>query len=238
MKTSSEKESKRPTFPLVLWCGLSLWFGCWFTSMVFGIPEDFLLLLLEGVALVLCGSITYFLRKRSKYTGIGFCIIFMLLGSMLWSVHCVNLNHQRLMLEQYESKDVLLRIDEDPSQGTFGSYAHVQVFDLETRVSLATVSLTLDSNDYHYGDELITQLHFSWPRTESLLRYYQQGIVGFATLGEFQPINSSSFGAVSELRNEFVDKINITVQEGYASVEAGALVQALIMGDRTNLFYP
>lgn len=236
MNATEENKPRRPTLPLVLWCGLSLWFGCWLACVVGGIPEGYMPLILEGVAFVLSGVFAVILRKRSNCSGIAFCVTFLLLGAMLWSVHCVNLNHQRLMLEQYESKDVLLRIDEDPSQGTFGSYAHVQVFDLETRVSLATVSLTLDSNDYHYGDELITQLHFSWPRTESLLRYYQQGIVGFATLGEFQPINSSSFGAVSELRNEFVDKINITVQEGYASVEAGALVQALIMGDRTNLF--
>lgn len=236
MNATEENKSRRPTLPLVLWCGLSLWFGCWFTSMVFGIPEDFLLLLLEGVALVLCGSITYFLRKRSKYTGIGFCIIFMLLGGMLWSVHCIHLYYQQTVLQQYDSKEVLLRIEEDPNQGSFGTYANAQVFDPATRASLATVSLTFNSDSFHYGDELVAKLTYSWPRAESQLKYYQQGIVGFATLLESQQSFSSSFAGISQIRNDFVSELDTLIGEGDVSAEAGALVQALIVGDRTNLF--
>lgn len=236
MNATEENKSRRPTLPLVLWCGLSLWFGCWLACVVGGIPEGYMPLILEGVAFVLSGVFAVILRKRSNCSGIAFCVTFLLLGAMLWSVHCVNLNHQRLMLEQYESKDVLLRIDEDPSQGTFGSYAHVQVFDLETRVSLATVSLTFNSDSFHYGDELVAKLTYSWPRAESQLKYYQQGIVGFATLLESQQSFSSSFAGISQIRNDFVSELDTLIGEGDVSAEAGALVQALIVGDRTNLF--
>ncbi len=236
MNATEENKSRRPTLPLVLWCGLSLWCGCWLACVVGGIPEGYIPLILEGVAFVLSGVFAVILRKRSNYSGIAFCVTFLFLGGMLWSVHCVNLDHQRLVLEQYESKDVLLRIEEDPSQGTFGTYAHVQVFDFDTRASLATVSLTFDSDDYHYGDELIAQLQYSLPRAESQLRYYQQGVVGFARIIESEQNFSSSFGVLSQYRSNFVHAINSFIQEGKACAEAGSLVQALIVGDRTNLF--
>ncbi len=194
MSSTVVHKAKRPSIPLVLWCGISFWSGCCLFSYGFGVPKDYLII---GVLVFLIAVSKYYSScfcsqhtkpSRSLLPALG------LLGGFVWNVECLSIDNQHALLDSKQNEKVLIRIEEDINQGLYSSYALAQIFDIKTRESLGFVSLNLNENSYGFGSEFQSALTYSWPREEVKLRYYQQGIAGFATLTEIDLASSSPLG--------------------------------------------
>lgn len=236
MSLDSVKESTRPAIPLVLWCGLSLWVGCWISSQILGVcRSDITLLGLLCLALG-AGVVLWFLQRNGRNCVIAACLLFLVLGGLLWNVNCLVVTHQQSELVKRTNTEVVVRIEEDPSSGLYGSYCTAQVFESNSHLSLGLVSLSFEEELFSYGDEIRAVLSYSRPRESSEVRSVQQGIACFASLESYTPLESSSLGIVAQVRNAFISQVDTCIKEQTSSREAGALIQALITGDRSELF--
>lgn len=236
MSSTVVHKAKRPSIPLVLWCGISFWCGCCLFSYGFGVPKDYLIIGVLVFLIVVVSIILLVFVRNAQNPVVVYCLLFGLLGGFVWNVECLSIDNQHALLDSKQNEKVLIRIEEDINQGLYSSYALAQIFDINTRESLGFVSLNLNEDSYGFGSEFQSALTYSWPREEVKLRYYQQGIAGFATLTEIDLASSSPLGFLASTRSNYVNEIDNLVNQGSVSSEAGALLQGLIVGDRTQLF--
>lgn len=236
MSSAVVHKAKRPSIPLVLWCGISFWCGCCLFSYGFGVPKDYLIIGVLVFLIVVVSIILLVFVRNAQNPVVVYCLLFGLLGGFVWNVECLSIDNQHALLDSKQNEKVLIRIEEDINQGLYSSYALAQIFDINTRESLGFVSLNLNEDSYGFGSEFQSALTYSWPREEVKLRYYQQGIAGFATLTEIDLASSSPLGFLASTRSNYVNEIDNLVNQGSVSSEAGALLQGLIVGDRTQLF--
>lgn len=236
MSSTVVHKAKRPSIPLVLWCGISFWCGCCLFSYGFGVPKDYLIIGVLVFLIVVVSIILLVFVRNAQNPVVVYCLLFGLLGGFVWNVECLSIDNQHALLDSKQNEKVLIRIEEDINQGLYSSYALAQIFDIKTRESLGFVSLNLNEDSYGFGSEFQSALTYSWPREEVKLRYYQQGIAGFATLTEIDLASSSPLGFLASTRSNYVNEIDNLVNQGSVSSEAGALLQGLIVGDRTQLF--
>lgn len=227
---------KRPSIPLLFWNACSLWLGCYIASNIIPEPRNLLTFVVPFLLCIFLIACFVFCLTTHKKTLIPTLGVFFLLGILIWNSNCLTLNNQRNMFEAVEENTVLLRVIEDPEQGTFGDTTTVEVKNPNSNNLIGIAYLYLNNLDFNYGDELLGSITFNEPKKSSLSYFNTKGIAGNITISEYEVVNSSKIGMLSHLRNSFSEKISNLIHEGIVSDDAGSLLQALIVGDRTQLF--
>ncbi|HJI81141.1 MAG TPA: DNA internalization-related competence protein ComEC/Rec2 [Eggerthellaceae bacterium] len=229
-------KDKRPSIPLLFWNACSLWLGCYIASYIIPYPRNQFTIIgpfLLSLFLIICFVFCLIKQKKTLIPTLG---IFFILGMLIWNSNCLTLNNQRNMLEAVEENTVLLRVIEDPEQGTFGDTTTVEVKNPNSNNLIGIAYLYLNNLDFNYGDELLGSIAFNEPKKSSLSYFNTKGIAGTIAISDYEIVGSSKIGMLSHLRNSFSEKISNLIHEGIISDYAGSLLQALIVGDRTQLF--
>lgn len=153
MSSAVVHKAKRPSIPLVLWCGISFWCGCCLFSYGFGVPKDYLIIGVLVFLIVVVSIILLVFVRNAQNPVVVYCLLFGLLGGFVWNVECLSIDNQHALLDSKQNEKVLIRIEEDINQGLYSSYALAQIFDINTRESLGFVSLNLNEDSYGFGSE-------------------------------------------------------------------------------------
>ena len=91
MSSTVVHKAKRPSIPLVLWCGISFWSGCCLFSYGFGVPKDYLII---GVLVFLIAVVSIILLvfvRNTQNPVVVYCLLFGLLGGFVWNVVLVSI---------------------------------------------------------------------------------------------------------------------------------------------------
>lgn len=232
--------AKRPSIPILLWCGLSLWLGCYVSS----IGTDYLdvYTFLACCILVLVVLLVVLIVCLRKKISLFLCVIsiFFLLGALLWSNQVLTLENQRLELQNISGNFFSFRITEDPAQGLYGSSVVAEV-SYQSKV-IGLVTLYLPHSQFKYGDEFRAQAQYSLPTDSQMKRCNTEGILATATIDSYDQGSGSFIGSVIQIRNIFTQRID--QQKSTSSDSSGeekdtesiALLKGLVLGDRSELF--
>lgn len=226
---------QRPSFSLVFWSACVLWLGCLAGEALCGFFGHVLVLCVTGIMAILLVFALVIFRCRTALHPFLIALLFFVLGAMLWGSYLFNLDEQRSLLAEGRSQVALVRIVTDPSESMFDSCATASIVLQDTKRSfLARIYGSED--ELVYGQEYLAHVSCSPPSESARASYDRKGIAVRASLSELREVPDSSFGFLSGFRKEFTQKIG-DVSLGYSrSFESAALLKALVVGDRTDLF--
>ena len=162
-------KGKRPSIPLLFWNACSLWLGCYIASYIIPYPRNQFTIIgpfLLSLFLIICFVFCLIKQKKTLIPTLG---KFFILGMLIWNSNCLTLNNQRNMLEAVEENTVLLRVIEDPEQGTFGDTTTVEVKTPNSNNLIGIAYLYLNNLDFNYGDELLGSIAFNEPKNPPCL---------------------------------------------------------------------
>lgn len=242
MKRSSSTEhlSSRPSLPPLLLAGAALWVGCLLesevlagrgvTGYVTGGVGVFASIALFGIAL-----------RRNRLLLPGVFALFFSLGLILSAVSLSALETQRASLIDLSGETFTLRVLDDASEGQFGSYCTAVAYPLnagfvERQFGGFKVRLNLDDNELTYGDEVQAHLTLKEPSDTAKASYDRKRIVFSCKLYKVQTLESSQLGVIARSRGSFAEQIVQLSEAMGLSNEAAYLTQALLLGNRSELF--
>lgn len=235
----------RPSLPLVLYCAAGIWLGCYF-GFVFREAFGGVALLGLSAALVLsCAVAGVALHRRGlpfavPCGAIGFAVF----GLLLTFSQGLYLDNMRTAGIDMSGETAVVRILEDPSVGQYGETVLAEIHFPDSGIQSRGLPMILEpkikvrirlSDDVSYGEEFCARVVLSEP-SETVKSYYDRnGIALVCRIYDKEPIAASSLGVLTHVRNEFAQHVtDLATLYGFEE-ESLALINALVVGDRTDL---
>lgn len=106
MSSAVVHKAKRPSIPLVLWCGISFWCGCCLFSYGFGVPKDYLIIGVLVFLIVVVSIILLVFVRNAQNPVVVYCLLFGLLGGFVWNVECLSIDNQHALLDSKQNEKV------------------------------------------------------------------------------------------------------------------------------------
>ena len=243
MTSFPEKENTvpRPAIPLLLQCAAALWLGClavgeWRSSLS---AEVCIVVIFPACFIV--GAAAYFLRNRIEIKRIFIWFAFFALGAMLVVASGQSLQHKRAVLSGLSSATCSVRILDDVSETAFGYQATALAWPLDAGLEERTfnswkVMLQLDDASLSYGDEFLAKVTFHAVDNDSLAYLDKRGIALRCSVSEVRNVQPSGLGILSGVRSDFSERIDRYLAAFRSNDDAKAVVKALVIGDRQDLF--
>ena len=220
----------RPAIPPVLICALSLWAGC---ALAFNLASSWTVsacIIISILALILAiVSATIMWRARSLLL-VSFLALGFFAGIMCGSASAAQLHTQQKSAAGEPSADFRFEAVEDGRAGLFGSTCAARTT-LSSGQSI-NVQLHFDKDAAlpSYGDVFEVHVSLAMPKPSQLERCWQQSIAAQATVQEMCPlVRHDMLGILLDVRSRAVSLL------GERAGEGGAVLQALLCGDRTAL---
>lgn len=240
MSLSHERSLSRPSIPLLLQCGVAFWLGCLLAEFL-----DYDLAFSAALCLILLCLLFAISRYSRKYRNsvqlLLLWTLFFFLGAILMSVSINGLHHKRDVLIGSDGATFAVRILEDPSKGSFGYSVPALITEpnsncVRKQLFSYKVLLNYEDGSFEYGDEFLAKVDLI-----SIDEHYQdyfdkKGIVARCTVSNLQPVYSSQFGLLSDLRLKFASSVSDYFDSDTANHDAVALIKALVVGNRQELF--
>ena len=98
------------------------------------------------------------------------------------------------------------------------------------------VMLNYESESFEYGDEFLAKVDISSIDEHYLDYFDKKGIVARCSVSDLRPVHSSQFGQLSELRLNFASSVSECLDFDTVNHDAVALIKALVVGNRQELF--
>lgn len=226
---------QRPSFSLVFWSACVLWLGCLAGEALCSFLDLVLVLGAAGTVVVLLISASVISRRHTVLCSLCVMLLFFALGTMLWGCYVFGLDQQRAMLADAGSQVGIVRVVTDPSESTFDSSATASIMLQDTK-RLFLARIYGNEDELIYGQEYQARVSCSLPSESARVSYDRKGIAVQASLSELCEVPDSRFGSLSSLRKDFTLKVDdVSLDHSYSS-ESVALLKALVVGDRTDLF--
>lgn len=240
MVLSHERPFPRPAIPLLLQCGVVFWLGCLLSWLL-----DYDVALSAGLSLVSLAFL--FATYRISYNGrSGFRLLlawalFFFLGATLMSVSINGLHHKREVLAGSDGAIFAVRILEDPTRGSFGYSVPALIVEpnsdfIRKQLYSYKVMLNYESGSFEYCDEFLAKVDISSIDEHYLDYFDKKGIVARCSVSDLRPVHSSQFGQLSELRLNFASSVSECLDFDTVNHDAVALIKALVVGNRQELF--
>lgn len=225
----------RPSFSLIFWGACVLWLGCLVGEMLCASFVPVLVMCVMGIVAVLLISLSVISRRHIVLRSLCVMMLFFVLGVMLWCSYLFNLDQQRAMLAEVGTQVAIVRVVTDPSESMFDSSATASIMLRDTERSFLA-RIYGNEDELIYGQEYQARVSCSLPSESARVSYNRKGIAVQANLSELCEVPDSHFGSLSGLRKDFTLKVDdVSLDHSYSS-ESVALLKALVVGDRTDLF--
>lgn len=240
MVLSHERPFPRPAIPLLLQCGVVFWLGCLLSWLL-----DYDVALSAGLSLVSLAFLfaTYRIscNGRSGFRLLLAWALFFFLGATLMSVSINGLHHKREVLVGSDGAIFAVRILEDPTRGSFGYSVPALIIEpnsdfIRKQLYSYKVMLNYESGSFEYGDEFLAKVDISSIDEHYLDYFDRKGIVARCSVSDLRPVHSSQFGQLSELRLNFASSVSEYLDFDTVNHDAVALIKALVVGNRQELF--
>lgn len=235
-----DRSLPRPAIPLLLQCGVAFWLGCLLSeSLKYDAALSVALCSLS--LLVLFAFYRMLHESRSGIRLLAVWVLFLFLGSILMSVSIYGVHHKRNAMMDLGEATCAVRILEDPSKGSFGYSVPALLTEpnvgfIQRQLSSCKVMLNYSDESLEYGDEFIAKVSFS-SFDERYVNYFDKnGIVARCSVSNLQSVCPSQLGLLSDLRLQFASAVSGFFDSDDINNDAVALIKALVVGDRRELF--
>lgn len=230
----------RPAIPLLLQCGLAFWLGCLLSEpLKYDVAPSAVLCLLSLVVLFALYRMLH--ENRNCIRLMAIWVLFLFLGSILISVSIYGVHQKRNAMMDLGEATRAVRILEDPSKGSFGYSVPALLTEpnvglIQRQLSSCKVMLNYSDESFEYGDEFIAKVSFSSVDERYVNYYDKNGIVAPCSVSNLQPVYSSQLGLLSDSRLQFASAVSGFFDSDDVNDDAVALIKALVVGDRRELF--
>ena len=236
----AERAAERPSIPPLLLFGCLFWFGSY---VVYQVPYEWngCLPAVSLSLLALClVAIALRLGQSSKVLGLVLCIGFCL-GCLSSSVALSGLHESRDSWQELSGSQTVIRITEDVSETDFGYSTYAEAWLMGDQWHWLPghsikVKLFLNDGSVGYGEELVGNAAFSLPRESAVASYDKKQVALGCKLDNPEQLDSSHLGELTKIRATFSAFIDALAQDLHLESSATALLKALVIGERQQLF--
>lgn len=233
----------RPAIPAILACACALWIGALGgreAGILFGLTPLFLGGVLVVAALFAGAFVLGRIRPVVRVIAV-FVVLFAALGLALSGVSLAHLERTQNELCTLEGGVHRFQVVEDPTEAAFGRSAVLRVvrddgLPLDPPGSAVLVRAYFEDDAPALGQEFEAHARFFAPSDIGYAAYLRKGVACRAELSDLTSVSPSAFGFLTKMRMGFVEALDRSAAATGIDDESVALVQALVVGDRSDLF--
>lgn len=237
---ASDRVAARPSVPPLLLFGCLFWAGSYIVyQLPYGLSVWLPAISLSFIALWLV-LIALRLKRLSGELVFVLCVGFCL-GCLSSSISLTALHESRTAWQELSGSQTVIRITEDLSEADFGYSTYAEVWLAADQWHWLPghsikVKLFLDDEAVDYGEELVGNASFSLPRDSAIDTYDRKQVALGCKLGNPERLDSSCLGQLAKVRASFSAFIDRLAQDYHLDSSATALLKALVIGERQQLF--
>ena len=239
-RADAERGAERPSIPPLLLFGCLFWLGSY---IVYQLPYEWngwvpvISLSLMALCLV---AIALRLGQSGKVLGLVLCVG-LFLGCLSSSVALTGLHESRDSWQELSGSQTVIRITEDVSETDFGYSTYAEAWLMGDQWHWLPghsikVKLFLNDESVGYGEELVGNAVFSLPRESAVASYDKKQVALGCKLENPEQLDSSHLGELAKIRAAFSAFIDGLAQDLHLDPSATALLKALVIGERQQLF--
>ena len=229
MRIDNIKRTSRPSLPPLLLGALAFWAVVTLLYIpLFSLTQELLkvtMLVSAGLILILVGILV-----RVRYHLVIFVVVFMLLGILVATSAAGSYQARSEACTQDNTSTYTFLIVEDPSVGSLSTSYCAETHASNGETIKVRLYVSDDDIKLSFGDCITSKTKLKSPSEKSAERLYKENIVATAQITSFEYTDSTSaFVMLGHLRANLLALFD-------ESNDCDALLKAILLGDRTDLF--